>query len=557
MAEAQTAAGKLKMLPIGIEDFEKLIRSGYYYVDKTRFIKELLDNRAEVTLFLRSRRFGKTLTLSTLQYFFEDTGDEARNAERRALFAELEIAGAGEEYALWQTSRPVIFLTLKSMKQTDYEEDVGMLKEALSEAFSDHESIIAKLKPRDRERFERHAARTASLGCLQAATGKKSIILIDEYDVPLDGAWLSGYYAKMVALIRAFFESGLKTNKNLEFAVITGCLRVSRESIFTGMNNLKIYSVAANDYGDSFGFTPNEVDAMLKYFGRTARRDDIRQWYDGYQIGGFAVYNPWSVVNTLSDLKNYPEAEPGAYWANSSSNEIVRRLIRQSDETAKAEMETLLSGGAIEKTIREDLPYQDLEAGGSHLWNFMLFTGYLTMTDKQTEGSHLLCRLRIPNREVKGIYEDQVKDWFAETLKGEDRTPLYDAILRGDAELMSKRISQLLESTISYYDYGEAFYHGFLAGILRGMPGYSVKSNRESGLGRADLSLRPVSRKNPYVVFEFKIAPTIKTMDTACQTALRQIDRKHYLAEAEEEGYAAVLYYGAAFFKKEALVMAG
>ncbi|MDR1322017.1 MAG: ATP-binding protein [Gracilibacteraceae bacterium] len=568
MTNTKAETQELKTLSVGVEDFEKLISSGFYYVDKTLFIKELLDNWSDVNLFLRPRRFGKTLTLSTLQYFFEDTGDEEKNAERRKLFTDLNIAEAGPEYTDWQTSRPVISLTLKDVKKKNYALAYESLVQVVAAEYRKHSAITDRLPVDMAEKYNAVMGEKGSEShyqnslfflseCLFKVTGKKSVILIDEYDAPLDGAWLQGYYSDMIDLIRSLFSAALKSNDNLEFAVITGCLRVSRESVFTGMNNLKIYSITANRFGDGFGFTQTEVDALLSYYGEAARTESFRKWYDGYKIGGYAVYNPWSVINTLSDFKGgQPGADFGSHWANTSSNDIVKRLILQSDDEAKEEMETLMAGGEIEKTIREDLTYSDLEISGDYTWNFMLFTGYLTITGSRQDHDETVYTLKIPNTEVRRIYERQVKDWFNERLKGEDLTPLYDAILQGDADKMSGEITELLLDTISYYDYSENYYHGFLAGILRGMSGYIVKSNREIGLGRPDLTLCPKRRKNPYIVFEFKKANDYDTMETACQAALAQIDKQRYAIDAKKEGCTAVLYYGIAFHKKEALVAA-
>ncbi len=558
-------------LPIGTEDFKEIIEEGFYYVDKTLLIKDLLDNLSKVTLFTRPRRFGKTLNMSMLKYFFEDTGEEAKNAENHALFDGLKIMDAGEKYTDQMQKYPVISLTLKSAKQATFEDAYFKIQMEIIQEFINHRSVLGHDRLTD---FQKDQYRKIMNGkaepkeysgalkflseCIYSATGKKSIILIDEYDVPLENSYFRGFYHEMIDFIRSLFESALKTNPNLQFAVITGCLRISRESIFTGLNNLRIVSILDDKYAEYFGFTPKEVEKMVQYYGLEARMEDIRRWYDGYLFGKEEVYNPWSVIYYLDDLTVNPVRTPKAYWSNTSSNDIVRDLIHKADGTAREELETLMDGGMIRKPIHEDITYGEINENQDNLWNFLFFTGYLKKVSEEFEERKRYLVLTIPNDEVLTIYEDKISEWFDEQIKTRDFSSLYQAMLTGDAETLQKELTMLLKQTISYTDSAEAFYHGFLAGVLANMaPDYRVKSNRESGKGRYDLCVfHGVDSEKPAAIIELKLAESFReqSMEKAAQIALEQITGKEYDEELAIEGYKECWHIGIAFFRKQCRV---
>ncbi len=558
-------------LPIGTEDFKRIIEDECYYVDKTLLIKSLLDSKAAVTLFTRPRRFGKTLNMSMLKYFFEDTGEEAKNAENHALFDGLKIMDAGEKYTDQMQKYPVISLTLKSAKQATFEDAYFKIQMEIIQEFINHRSVLGHDRLTD---FQKDQYRKIMNGkaepkeysgalkflseCIYSATGKKSIILIDEYDVPLENSYFRGFYHEMIDFIRSLFESALKTNPNLQFAVITGCLRISRESIFTGLNNLRVVSILNETYGEYFGFTPQEVEAMAAYYDAEGRMDDIRRWYDGYLFGNSEVYNPWSVVNFMSDLCANKSAFVRPYWANTSSNDVVRDLIRHADSVTRDELETLIAGGTIEKRVHEDITYGEINDNQENLWNFLFFTGYLKKISQKYENDEIFLTLAIPNVEVLSIYRNHIRTWFDEQIKMRDLSSLYQAMLAGDAETLQKELTTLLKQTISYMDSAEAFYHGFLAGVLSNMAeGYRVKSNRESGKGRYDLCVyNGEDTDKPAAVIELKLAESIskRSMEAAAQTALAQITDKEYDEELAIEGYTECWHIGIAFFRKQCRV---
>ena len=556
-------------LPIGTEDFKKLIVNEYYYVDKTLLIKEILDIKSEVSLFTRPRRFGKTLNLSMLRYFFEDTRDASVNEENRRLFDGLAIADAGEEYTAHMQKYPVITLTLKSAKQGDFDTAYMMLKKEIAEEFLRHGQVLYSdaLSKAEKARFRNIADLEAEdahyadalkflSGCLKKAYGKRSIILLDEYDVPLENAYYRGFYEEMIDFIRSLFESALKTNPNLEFAVITGCLRISRESIFTGLNNLDIVSILDKRYGEYFGFTPEEVRKMLEYYGCKHRLEDLKRWYDGYLFGKTEVYNPWSVIKFQSDLTADPEAFPRPYWSNTSSNSIVRDLIQEADSIAVGELETLLAGGTIQKPVHEDITYADIRQSQDNLWNFLFFTGYLKKTGEVLDGSRIKVDLAIPNMEIRSIYEDKIRNWFDEKTKQKDLSALYEALLSGDEEATQKELKKLLGESISYLDSAEAFYHGFLLGVLMNIGGgYIVKSNREAGNGRYDICVYHISDETkPAAVIELKAVKRAGQMEKGAEEALRQIAEKKYDAWLGDLGYEECWHVGVGFCRKNCAV---
>ncbi|MCI9448444.1 MAG: AAA family ATPase [Lachnospiraceae bacterium] len=559
-------------LPIGVDDFEEIIAKNYYYVDKTLMIKELLDKMGKVNLFTRPRRFGKTLNLSMLKYYFEDTGDAELNRKHAQLFSGLAIAGAGEGYRREMGQYPVITLTLKSAKQNRFDMAFSLLRNAIAEEYDRHEKMVAgRLKnPEDVQRYKAIRSRCADDAdyyeglaflskCLYQAYGKKCIILIDEYDVPLESSYFSGCYDDMVAFIRSLFGSALKTNPYLEFAVVTGCLRVSRESIFTGLNNLKMCSILDDSYGEYFGFTEQEIQDMLAAYGREEKLEETRRWYDGYRFGKAEVYNPWSILNYMDAIATNPKAFPAPYWANTSSNDIVRSLVERIDDgdgEMKGLLEHLMNGGTIEKPVHEDITYDSIYDSEDNLWNFLFFTGYMKKVSMRQEGTKRFLTMAVPNMEVSYIYENTISLWFEKKQKTFQMSPLYAAIEEGDAEAMEREICSFLEQTISYFDYGESYYHGFLAGLLGQNGKYRVLSNREAGLGRADILLKtPRIRGGRAVVLELKAVRSFRDMEKGCKAALRQIEEQKYKEELSQEGYIDILAYGICFFRKECMVL--
>lgn len=556
-----------KPLPVGVDDFEKLIRNGYYYVDKTLFIRELLDKKGDVSLFTRPRRFGKTLTLSMLKCFFENTGSEERNCENKKLFEGLSIYSCGSIYTEQMGKYPVISISLKSAKQPDFPQAFYAVQEAISQEYKRHEPFLEHmdLNPQEKQRYIRMTRMEAVRGecntslrflseCLSKIYSSNVIILLDEYDVPLENAYFSGFYNEMAEFLRSLFESVLKTNPFLEFAVMTGCLRISKESIFTGLNNLDINSILAVSYGEYFGFTQEEVDRMLQYYGLEEKKDIMRHWYDGYRFGDEEVYNPWSVVKFTKDLCADREAFPSPYWANTSSNSIVRGLVERADISVRGELEALIEGSTIEKPVHEDITYGDVYQSEDNLWNFLFFTGYLRQTDRRMVGEDQYIEMAIPNAEVRYIYKNTILSWFDQKVRNMDLGVLYEAIDHGNFRVMEEEISSQLQETISFYDYAESYYHGFLTGLLKNIGKYRILSNRESGKGRPDIILKTPSIRGRAVILEIKVSAKFSDMEKACASALRQIKEQKYDAELREEGYTEILKYGISFYKKECMV---
>ncbi len=553
-----------KALSIGVDNFEDMITSGYYYVDKTLFIKELLDYEGKVNLFTRPRRFGKTLNMSMLRYFFEDTGDAVKNEKNRQLFHGLKIMDAGEKYLREMTQYPVINLTLKSAKQRDFTTSYHMLKEGIVGEYQRHEYLLKAdvISESDRERYQRIAERKADHAeyanalqflsrCLWKATGKKTIILIDEYDVPLETAYFGGFYTEMVDFIRSLFESALKTNDALHFAVITGCLRISKESIFTGLNHLKIISVLNHQYSEHFGFTDMEIKEMLAYYGHADRYEYMKSWYDGYTFGNTNIYNPWSMINFMNDLNADEHMLPKPYWINTSSNAIIKDMISRADYTTKAQIEALLDGGILDMQVHEEITYEDMYGCGDNLWNFLYFTGYLTKSEEFMKEDMIWLKVRIPNVEVKTVYKNSILSWFQERLKIYNFHDLYRAMEEGDTAKMQEILGEQLLSTISFYDSAENFYHGFLAGILGQSEKYLVKSNRESGNGRSDLIVKSPSVRGKAFIFELKVSGHIDDLERDARKAVVQIEEKGYEDELWLEGYRNIRCYGVSFYRKD------
>lgn len=553
-----------KAIPVGIEFYKEMIDKDYYYVDKTWMIKDILDNMGKVNLFTRPRRFGKTLTQTMLKAFFEQEIDSEGNVvDNRRYFEGKRIMEAGEEYLSHMGQYPVIFLTLKSAKQPNYKLAYEVLLGDIRREFTRHRYVLQDdiLTDEQRRRFERILADDVSEAdcavafkilseCLYAYHKKNVIFLLDEYDVPLENAYFSGFYDEMVGFIRSLFESFLKTNDYLELAVITGCLRISKESIFTGLNNLNVVSIISNNYAEYFGFVQQEVEEMLSYYGMSDRVAEAKQWYDGYLFGETEVYNPWSIINYVNGITDGGIPYPRPFWANTSSNSIVRELIAKADVTVKKEIESLMDFGTIEKPIHEDITYGEIDKTQDNLWNFLFFTGYLKAVSVRFEGINVYLTLAIPNMEILYIYENSIKDWFREQVKVTDFSKMYEAVLSGDARTFQENIVAQLRRSISYYDTVEQFYHGFMLGILSPLKDYRVLSNREGGNGRTDITLTPVDLKMPAVILEFKCARKLTELEAGCDEALKQIDDRNYMDEPVEEGCTHIIKYGICFYKK-------
>lgn len=559
-----------KAIPIGNEDFKRVIESRLYYVDKSLLIKDIVDNGAAVNLFTRPRRFGKTLNLSMIRRFFED--ERTINGEKisnKHLFDGLNIMYAEEKYLEMQEQYPVISISLKSAKQPSYRMAYESLLDEIAIEFERHSYLLEgeRITASDKEKFIRLIEQKAEeieyakaiqflSKCLELYHEKRVIILIDEYDVPLENAYFNGFYDEMASFIRSLFESALKTNLSLEFGMVTGCLRINKESIFTGLNNLYIQTLRGSGFGESFGFTQREVDVMLDYYELTEKKDEIQRWYDGYCIDGKEIYNPWSVLNYIKTASLNPNRLPELYWANTSSNEIIRDLIENADEITKAEIEELLSGIAIEKPVHEDITYEDIHKSMDNLWNFLFFTGYLKNCGERMVENQIYMKMKIPNEEVASIYRKTILGWFKDQVKSSDLNALYAAIEHGETDIAGDLLTNQLLETISFFDYGEDYYHAFLAGILTSMRGYMVLSNRESGTGRADLILKSRRvRKGKAFIIELKVTDRVQNMEDKCREALQQIEEQKYADQLYREGYEDIVKYGICFYRKECLMM--
>ena len=561
---------KRKKISIGVEDFKELIDKDGYFVDKTLMIEKLIESNAMVTLFTRPRRFGKTLNQFMIRRFLED--ERTRSGERidnGHLFEGLKIAECGEEILSHQQQYPVIFLSLKSAKQPNFEEAYKKLCGEIAGEFRRHQYLLEGNSLADDQKniFQKIMTKQSDYGeyndalkflseCLWQYHGKNTIILIDEYDVPLENAYFEGFYDKMIKFIRSLFESALKTNPYLERSVITGCLGISKESIFTGLNNLKVDSVLRTEYGDSFGFTGSEVEAMLAYYNLQEELPEVKRWYDGYLFNDIEIYNPWSIINYVYDRDHKITQFALPYWSNTSSNSIIREMVGEADQKAKADLETLINGGIIEKPVHEDITYGDIHQSQDNLWNFLFFTGYLKkMGERKDEsGESLYLSMAIPNTEIKTIYKNSISYWFEQRIKETDRSPLVRALETGDCEAAEDFINRQLADTISYYDYAENFYHGFMAGLLVNIGGYSVKSNRESGNGRPDIVITELKFRGRAMILELKVSETISGMEKKCEEGLAQIEKGNYAQPLLDDGHQPILKYAICFFKKGSMV---
>ncbi|MGN0510298.1 MAG: AAA family ATPase [Lachnospiraceae bacterium] len=554
-----------KKLPIGIEDFEKLRQYDFYYVDKTGLMKELLQNWGEVNLFTRPRRFGKSLNMSMLKYFFEIGSDPA-------LFEGLEISKEKQLCEEYMGKFPVISISLKGINAGCYETARAMAVKTINEEASRFQYLLDDecLTQDEKETFsmllKRNMDDAALFGSLrdlsrllQKHHGRKVVLLIDEYDVPLAKAFEQGYYDQMIVLIRNMFEQGLKTNGNLFMAVLTGCMRVSKESIFTGLNNLRVLSIADVRFDEYFGFTDKEVREMLAYYDKSLYYETVREWYDGYRFGAVDVYCPWDVINYCDLLRSNPKAQPQNYWCNTSSNDAVRRFIEMADVGAtKMEIEKLVAGEKITKEIHQELTYQDMYSTIENLWSLLFTTGYLTQRG-EPEGRQF--HLAIPNKEIREIFEMKIVDLFKENVKkdGETLDRFCEALKNGETESVQRQFQAYLRKTISIRDtfvkknMKENFYHGILLGILGFKASWNVFSNRETGEGYSDL-LITIPDEAIGIVIEMKYAGD-GNLDAACKKALEQIEGNHYEEELYDEGMDDILKYGIACYKKRCRVM--
>lgn len=562
-------------LPVGIDDFRKLRESHFYYVDKTRLIEQLLLNWSEVTLFTRPRRFGKTLNMSMLKSFF-DIGTD------KALFDGLYISGNKELCDEYMGKYPVIFLSLKGVEGLTYEEAFEAFVRIMGKEVN-RVSFLAdsdKLTQIEREQYKGLTImkngrlafdKEKLISSLQLLSqllykhyGKKVVILIDEYDVPLDKAFQNGYYNEMVSLIRGLFGQALKTNEFLQFAVLTGCLRISKESIFTGLNNFKVMSITDSRFDEQFGFTDSEVKKLLSDYGMDSHFDEVKEWYDGYHFGKADVYCPWDVINHADHLRDDSDAKPQTYWINSSGNSLVRRLINMADSSTKDEIERLIAGEAIEKVIRQDLTYDEIENSIDNIWSVLFTTGYLTKIGeaKLPDSESYAYMLVIPNKEVREVFVLQIQEWFKAVVANDNDTMklLSKAILDKDEAILARQLNIVMGRMISILDtkapddMKENFYHGLLLGLLRGSnPDWLIKSNRESGDGFSDILIKP---ENPDlgIVIEVKYAKEFKGLDAACDAAMAQIKQKRYDETLRDEGRCDILAYGIAFCRKRCKV---
>lgn len=554
-------------IPVGISDFAQIRQNEYYYVDKSGLVSEILKTPAtEVTLITRPRRFGKTLGMSMLYNFFDIKKDS------RKLFEGLEISKKDNVCKEWMNQYPVIFLTFKNIDGLNFQGAYDQLVYEIGSLFEEHSYLTdcEQLSENERQMFRRLQNQQAStveisrslqllLQIMNKYYGKPVILLLDEYDVPLAKASTNNYYDQMLEIIKTMMSTALKDNSNLKFAIITGCLKISKESIFTGTNNFVSDTISSTRLNEYFGFTQKDVETILEDANITDQAQNIKKWYDGYQFGDFDVYCPWDVMNYVRDLLKNPQARPESYWKNTSDNAIIRSFIDYAGSNITKKLETLLSGGYIMQRVEEDLTYDYLHSSEDNLWSVLYLTGYLTKVRKEelskAASDHIsneLSALKIPNEEIIEIFETTIKKWFEDNSKIWNRQPLFDAVWKKDTETATKEMNKLLRKTISYHDYKEDFYHAFLAGIFAGA-GYMVESNKEHGEGRSDVVVYD-SIDGRVVIFEAKYSKTIDAMDQDCQAAIKQIDQRMY-AKEYEDSCDEVICYGISFYKKRCTIL--
>ena len=549
-------------IPVGISDFKEICKNGYYYVDKTFLIKELLKTTAtKVTLITRPRRFGKTMAMSMLATYF----DIRENSQD--LFDGLEISKETDLCKEWMNQWPVVFLSLKDIDGLNFEDAYERLVVQISNLYKNYTYLLEydKIDPDDRQIFLDLKAGKAEkaqvfqalrtlMRMLQIYHQKKVILLLDEYDVPIAKASSNGYYNQMLDVMKGIMSTALKDNTSLQFSVVTGCLRIAKESVFTGTNNFVTDSITDSRYNEFFGFTQAEIDQILEDADAGKHAESVKYWYDGYHFGNVDVYCPWDLMNYLCDLQRNPEAKPDSYWKNTSDNAIIRSFIDYAGSSITKKLETLLAGGYIVEQIDESLTYDYLHSSEENLWSILYLTGYLTTVreeDLSTSVPDGLSALAIPNAEIQEIFETTVMKWFSDSAKTWSRQILFDAVWKNDCKLLTQEMNKLLRKTISYHDYKEDFYHAFLAGIFAGA-GYSVESNKEHGEGRSDIVVSDIVNGR-VSVFEVKKSDALADLTSDCESALAQIDDRMYAKEFEDD-YDEVLCYGISFFKKRCLV---
>lgn len=550
---------RTQKLPIGIENFKEMRKQEFYYVDKTGLIVDLLADWGKVNLFTRPRRFGKTLNMSMLANFFEIGADAS-------LFDGLRVSEEKELCENYLGKFPVVFVSLKGVDGLTFDDAYARLRilirnealrlEVLRESGKlsmEEKNAYLRLVSENPEKTDITESLKLLCQLLEKHYRQKPILLIDEYDVPLDKAFLHGYYPQMIDLIRSMFGAALKTNDSLFFAVLTGCLRVSKESIFTGLNNLKTLSISNVKFNEYFGFTDEEVGRMLADYGLEAHQAEAREWYDGYRFGNQDVYCPWDIINYVNELRSDPEAEPKPYWMNTSGNDMVRRLIaKASDGTTQMEIERLIAGDTITKMINEQLTHSEIDENLENIWSLLYMTGYLTVARKPSGGRY---ELRIPNREVREIFKRQVLSWFTERARAatEKLAGLYEAFEKGDAEAIEKLLNRQLITTVSFYDAYESFYHGFLLALLSTCVDWCVSSNAETGRGRSDITVERRDRELGFVI-EIREVRTRAKLDEACAAAMKQAEDRDYAAVMLRYGVETVFTYGIAFCDKRCRV---
>lgn len=546
-------------VPVGISNFEKIRQDGYYYVDKTGLIKDMLKNKIpEVTLITRPRRFGKTLAMSMLASFFDIRRDSKK------LFQGLNISKEQQLCNDWMNQYPTLFLSFKDVDGTIFENALGLLQFTIAELCKKHTYLIESdvVDQDDKETFRKLKSMGSNLPELQGSIimlmnmmkayyNKPVILLIDEYDVPIAKASSNGYYKEMLEVMKAMLSTALKDNEALKFAVVTGCLKIAKESVFTGTNNFVSDTISSERYNEYYGFIQKDVDQILQDAQIEEKASDIKEWYDGYRFGEFDVYCPWDVMNYLWDLTNNQNAKPVSYWKNTSDNAIIRSFIDYAGSGIQKKMEKLMAGDTIDQKIEENLTYDYLHSSEENFWSILYLTGYLTRDKEEKESADGKITLKIPNKEIREIFETTVQDWFSDTAKLQDRKHLFDAVWNGDEQTLTQEISRLLRITISYHDYREDFYHAFLAGIFAGA-GYSVESNKEHGEGRSDLVIFN-EYEGKVAVFEAKYSKEVKKLEEDCEKAIQQIDHRMYAKEFEDS-YDEVICYGISFYKKRCVV---
>ncbi len=555
-----------RRIAIGVSDFRKMLTEDYYYVDKTLFIKDIMEDGSEIILLPRPRRFGKTLNMSMLRYFFEKSAQD-----NRQLFENLAI-GQEADFMAKQGQYPVIYLSFKELKNDNWEDCLNSFKFMIWQEYQRHSYLLKSdvLDENDLRYYKIISNRSASLIDYQMALSKlskylfeyhnqKAIILIDEYDVPIQQAYIKQYYDPLISFMRNFMTAALKDNDYLEKAVLTGVMRVARESLFSGLNNLSVWTLVDEPYCKQFGFLETEVEELLNYYGIESQLDDVRNWYNGYIFGNTVIYNPWSLLKYVQNWKG--GLQP--YWINTSDNEIVHRLISRGGPALKMELEDLLQGIAVVKTINQNISMGEVEKNDQNVWSFLLFSGYLKPLSRDIIDGEMICSLAIPNREVQTIYRDIIKSWFNDSVHSDFLRTMLKSLISGQIEVFASHFREYVQSSFSYFDTGgkvpEKIYHAFVLGLLVGLrPNYEIKSNREGGYGRYDVMVIPQDTSQAGIIIEFKSVEqdAENDLEQVAQLALQQIEAKEYQQELFERGIHKIIKLGIVFRGKEVLVKA-